>query len=340
MIGIDLSRHSIKIVQLSNTKPQKMLTYCWHDIPDGLIEQGVFTDEVAMRRVILEALKACSIAPTRNDTVIASVPETQSFLRVLNIPLMDDSEISEAVQWEVAQHIPFGLESVYLDWQSVEGETVPEGRQEVLVGVAEKRVVNPLYKLLFSIGLEVGALELETQAVVRSLVSDELRDKKGLLIVDLGSAATNVVIHDRGTIRFTSSLQKGARQMLEALSNDERKAVTGPPGQEIVVDDKLVAKELQPKFDALVVEIHGVVEFYRSLDPSHKLNEVLLTGGGSNLPGLGESFLRHFGEVHIQRGNPWINVLEGGHRVNAPMGIQEAVHYSTAIGLALRRVLR
>lgn len=341
MIGIDISRQSVKVARLSNDTHRRLLAHCWQEVPPGVMERGVVKDVKVMRQVIEAALHQCSISNRTNDTIVASIPETESFLRVIEIPKMDESEVTEAVQWEVAQHIPFGLENVYIDWQPVfSGTGTATDRQEVLVGAAEKRVVDPLFTLLTDIGLDIGAFELESQAIVRALISPELRDKKGLLIVDLGGSATNVVIHDHGTVRFTASLQKGARDFHGALLPDEAKAVTGPPKEKIPADTAVIAQKLQPSFDGLVVEVHGVVEFYTGLDSSHQVNEILLTGGGSNLPGLDQAFLRHFDNVHVQRGNPWVNILPSGKDIDLPMSIQESVHYATALGLALRSVLR
>jgi len=341
MIGIDISRHSVKIIRLSNTRPARLLAHCWQEVPSGTMEKGEVRNESVMRKVILDSLQQCSIPMSVRDTVIASIPETESFLRVIEIPHMDESEISEAVQWEVAQHIPFGLENVYLDWQMVRNKPRPgSDRLEVLVGAAEKRVVDPLHKLLASVGLDVGALELESQAIVRALISPELREKRGLLVVDLGASATNVVVHDRGTVRFTASLQKGARELYGPLDAAEREAITGRPKEVTAAAAAALAQKLQVGMDSLVIEVHGVVEFYTGLDADNQVNEILLTGGGANLPGLDAAFLRHFDNVHVQRGNPWVNVIALGKKIQSPINIQESVHYATAIGLALRQVLR
>lgn len=341
MIGIDISRHSVKIIRLSNTAPLRLLAHCWHTVPNGVMEKGEVKNEKIMRQIIIEALQQCSIQTSASDTVVASIPETESFLRVIEIPRMDASEISEAVQWEVAQHIPFGLENVYLDWQAIVNQRNPaKDRQEVLVGAAEKRVVDPLYELLRSLDLDVGALELESQAIVRSLISPELRQRKGLLVIDLGSSATNVVIHDRGTVRFTASLQKGSQELFGPLAAEELAAVTGAPKELQTGLSTAIAQKLQTNFDGLVVEVRSVVEFYTGLDSDNEVNEILLTGGGSNLPGLDQAFLRHFDDVHVQRGNPWVNILPSNKLVRSPMNVRESVHYTTAIGLALRTILR
>lgn len=340
MIGIDISDQSVKIIRLSNTKTHHLISHGWQAVPSGLIEKGIITDVAGVQKVITEALQACAITASTKDAVVASIPETQSFLRVIEIPVMNEHEVGEAVQWEVAQHIPFGLDNVYIDWQPVTGgHPAAAGRQEVLVGAAEKKVIDPLLATLRALNLDVAALELESQAIVRALISRELREKRGLLLVDLGGSATNVIIHDHGAIRFTASLARGSTSMLTGLTKEEAQLISGPPHEVQLTDIQNIATKLAPAEDELVIEIQGIVEFYNGLDKDHEVQEILLTGGGANLPGLDRAFLKYFDNVHIHRGSPWVNILPAGSDTKPPLGLQETVHYSTALGLALRSVL-
>ncbi len=335
MIGIDISSRSIKIIRLSNKRDHRLLTYCWEAVPAQLVAKGVITDVPAMQKILRDAFKKCRLDV--RDGIVASIPEAQSFLRVVEIPVMPDVEISEAVQWEVAQHIPFGLENVYIDWQSVQaGHTPASGRQEVLVGAAEKKVVDPLLQVFTGLGLELTAFELESQAIVRALISREMETKKGLVIVDLGGGATNVVIFDHGTIRFTASLEKGSGDLLTALAPAEATSIDGPPKEVNEQIQTTIAQKLMPGLEEMVVEIQGIVEFYNGIDTNHEVCEIFLTGGGANLPGFDRAVVKYFDNVHVQRGNPWVNILPVGQDVQLPLSMQESVHYSTALGLAQR----
>ena len=251
---------------------------------------------------------------------------------------MDEDEMNEAVRWEVARHIPFGLENVYIDWQPVdEGHVPSSGRREVLVGAAQRKVVDPLLAVLQALKIDVAALELESQAIVRALISAELRSHQGLLIVDLGGTATNVVIHDHGVMRFTASLQRGTRDLALLLTAEDAKMLSLPRQHGLPPKDvRRIAERLRAKQEELVMEIRGVVEFYNGIDAQHEVKEILLTGGGSNFPGLDAVFLRFFEDVHVARGDPWVNILPDTKEKQSPLSLRESVHFTTALGLALR----
>lgn len=339
MIGLDISDQSIKLVQFSQHSTPQLIAHCWHPVPAGAMNKGLIQNQKEIQQAVSETLMRCRIDGAVRDSVVASIPETQSFLRVIEIPIMDEDEVAEAVQWEVSQHIPFGLENVYIDWQPLHsGHKAAQGRMEVLVGAAQKKVVDPLFELLEAVHLDLAAFELESQAIVRALISTELKTKQGLLVVDLGAAATNVIIHDHGTSRFTASLQKGAADLVAVLSPADRERITGAP-HELTGNLDSLAQQLRAVQEELVSEIRGLVEFYNSIDAQHEVREIVLTGGGSNLPGLDQAFIKFFDNVLIQRGNPWVKIMPPRKRIRPSMTLQESVHFSTAIGLALRKAL-
>lgn len=341
MIGLDISDASLKIIQLSAGSERKLLGRSWEAVPSLVMVNGVVQQPKILRELIFKALKSGGqFKNPLKDSLVASIPETQSFLRVVEIPEMRVDEVTEAVQWEVAQHIPFGLENVYLDWQPLTTRAhASDGKMEVLVGASQKRVVDPLYAVLSEMGIDVAAFELESQAIVRALVSPGLRRTQGLLVVDLGATSTNVVVHDHGTMRFTASLQKGVQAFMSMLNPHDASLLSGQPGALPIAEGKRIAEKFKGVQEELVTEIKSIVEFYNSIDAEHVVREIILTGGGANLPGFDTIFVESFDSVHVQRGNPWVNVLSSGKQATLPLQLQESVHYTTAIGLALRETV-
>lgn len=342
MIGVDIADHSIKIVYLSNDRPQRYLAHCTTPMPEGVMHKGVVLQAELLRKTLLNALLKCRIRGKVNDAFVFSIPETQTFLRVIEIPVMADDEIDEAIKWEVASHIPLGLENMYIDWQPITFGTHASGkeRQEIQVGAAQKKIVDTFYAAIAPLGLDIAAFELESQSITRSLISHELHDKQGVVIVDLGGTATNIIVHDHGALRFTATLEKGIDDMLATLSEEEQALLL--KGMESLSEDvkQVISPKLAAVTDELASEVLSIAEFYGSIDTNHVVREVILTGGGANIPSLDKAFLKHFDNIHVQRGNPWVNLLRGHQNVRPPIDLKESVRYSTALGLAMRSVIR
>ncbi len=337
MIGIDISDQSIKVVRLSNNR-KNLLSHHMKLLPKGVMENGVVIDRKKMEDEIRSTLALGNISLKVKDSVVASIPETQSFLRVIQIPKMDEFEIHEAVRWEIAQHIPFGLENVYIDWQpsAPNGATAKVSHMEVEVGAAQKKVVDPLYEIINTIGLDVAACELECQAIVRSLISHDWKTKQGVLIIDIGNTGTNVIVYDFGAMRFTAILTQGLVELLKDTTPEDGKEVMNNLNEFPKWFSDRIEASIAVAADALVRDIFGIVQFYNGVDAKREIKEIILTGGGSSLLGLDAVFLKYFAKAHIQRGNPWVNILSNKDIAKPPLDLQESVRFSTAIGLALR----
>lgn len=341
MVGIDISDRSIKLVRLTDKEPRQFVSHCMYEMPGGIMENGIILEQEQLRQALKTVLKKCKISKSDKETFVFSIPETRSFLRVIEVPQMQEDEVTEAIKWEVAQHIPFGLEHVYIDWQpikTIQKHTATKDRQEIQVGAAQKKIVDVLYDTLKVFNIDIAAFELESQAIIRSLISDDLQDQAGIVVVDIGGTATNVIIHDHGAMRFTASLQKGLLNALQVLSASEQEALTGPKALTEEQKETMTPK-LESVTNDLVSEILSIAEFYSSIDSEHQVKEIILTGGGSNLPTLDAAFLSHFDDILIQRGNPWSRLIRDKKSRKPLVSLAESVRYSTAFGLALRPVV-
>lgn len=346
MVGIDISDRSIKVAEVSGRDTPILKTVCWSPLAPNAIRKGVIQDVELVSASLKEALVQCSPVPIEGEIVVASIPETQSFVRVIDLPKMPDYEMDEAVQWAIRQHIPFDLERVYLDWQSLRDDSFEDaGRQQILVGAAQKDVVDPLLAVLDSSGLNVAALELESQAVVRSLLPVDTSGVNGILIVDLGATTTNVVFYDQGTMRFTTSIQSGGDDLTRKLAHDlqikpseaaEKKASVGVS---MNAEDKLVSETLRDATKTLIEKVNRVVrEIIVQSQDGPMVKAILLSGGSANLDGITEVFAEVFPDVPVQHGNPWTNIYVEEKKQGSMVSNIDSSHFVTALGLALRKI--
>lgn len=345
MVGVDISDKSIKVAEVVGRTNPQLRTVCWSALPPNLIRRGVIQDIPTMTATLQEALTKCSPISVSSREVVASIPETQSFVRVLDLPKMTDGETDEAVQWAVRQHIPFDLDRMYLDWQILPGAQVKENRQQVLVGAVQKDVVDPLLQVLDGTGLRVVALELEAQAIVRSILPPDATDVHGVLVIDMGATSTNVVYFDQGAMKFTASVQVGGDDLTQQLAQKlhitpsdatEKKVLVGlGGGGEVDANASLAlheaAVDLLRKIERTVREMAAQFQS----DDDHFVRAILLSGGSANLPGLKSVVAEVFPGIPIEIADPWTNIYFED-KEKAPLSAQDASHFVTALGLALR----
>ena len=342
MIGIDISDKSIKVAEVSEGPVPRLRAVGWGALPAESVQRGVIKDADMVLGQLKEALLRSSPVPVSGKRVVASISEIQSFVSMVEVPNMSRREMDEAVQWAVQQNIPFDLERVYLDWQPL--TTADSGKVRVLVGAAQREVVDPLLYVLDSLGLTPVALELEAQSIVRSLLPLSAGDIQGVLIVDLGAVSTNVIFFDQGSMRFTTSVPEGGDQLTAQLAASlqvtpeaaaEKKALVGVSAQ---AADQAVALPLRAATKALLNHVAQVSrEVVRQVGGGASIQAILLAGGAANLQGLAEVFAEVLPGIPVQLGNPWTNLLAEGQEGEAPLSGEDAAHFATALGLALRR---
>jgi type IV pilus assembly protein PilM len=344
MVGIDISDRSIKVAEVAQHKTgARLRTVCWSSLPPNLIRRGIIQDPAALTEHLRQALTRCSPVSVVGRDVVVSIPEIQSFVRVVEVPTMSSGEMKEAVQWAVKQHIPFDLDRVYLDWQLLASPAQQSRQQQVLVGAAQREVVDPLLAVIDALKLNIVALELEAQAVVRSLLPLDAQDVRGILVVDLGGTSTNVAFFDQGTMRFTTTVQQGGDDFTRDLTQQlhlapsvaaEKKALIGVADQ---THDPQVVAVLRESIKQLTERVRQVVhQMTAQRETKTEIRAILLAGGASNLPGILEVFSEVFAGIPVEYGNPWTNLEPPTEREGFTLSRADALHFVTAIGLALR----
>lgn len=341
VFGLDLSDLSVKVVKLNDEgDSEEVVSFSSEKIPAGSIYDG----EIKKKELVIGAIKKAleNSAPKRIKTkkVICSLPETKAFLRIINIPFMNENEIKEAVKWEMEANIPLPLDQVYYDWQRLDMSfTGEKNKINLLVVAIAKPSVDQILEVLELSGLEPIALEIESIAQARSLV-DEKKEDKTVMIVDIGDRRTSFSIVKNNIPCFTSSIPLSGQSMTDALSKglnislDEAEKTKIQYGIGSDFKNDTIFKVVKPILDNLVAEIERSMDFFiTGLQYSEKIDKIIICGGGANTKGIIPYLSKKIGR-ELELGNSWTN-LNMGKKLPI-IERNESVQYSTAIGLALK----
>ncbi|MBL7155499.1 MAG: type IV pilus assembly protein PilM [Candidatus Portnoybacteria bacterium] len=348
-LGLDLSDLSLKIIQLKRKKQGlPLVNFVKEDIPAGFIKGGEIKKEKELIVILKEALKKIKGEFSQRKQVICNLPEEKVFTRVIQLPLMKEEELGQAVKWETEAHIPLSIDEVYLDWQIIERPNNHLDHYNIMIAAAPRFLVDSYLSFLRKSGLKPIALEPESVAVVRSLIKPD--DFTPTIIVDIGASGTNFVIFSTSAICFTSHIaisgQLFNQAIMENLAVDEKQA--NQLKIEIGLDRKeeKVYQALEPLTGNLAKQLRDYIAFYHGqaahlFGPDSVISRVLLCGGDSLLLNL-PSFLEEKLNLPVELGNPLINISPPDKRkslVRPPLlSKKEALTYTTALGLALREV--
>jgi len=344
--GLDLSDLSLKIVQLQKGKEGLSLAnFTKQEIPKGLIQEGEIKKEEELVNLFKKTLNKAGGA-FNGGRVVCNLPEEKVFIRIIQLPKMKESELEKAVGWEAEANIPLGLSEVYLGWHIIEPIFEHIDHLDVLIAAAPRSLVDGYLSFLKKSGLKPIALEPESAAVVRSLMTKG--DLTPSIIVDIGEVGTNFVIFSAMAIRFTSHIHISGQLFNQTLvkelkvSEKEANQLKIEIGLDKKKDDGRVAQALKPVVDDLAKQIKDYISFYHKRathvhGPDGTIGQVVLCGGDSLLEGLPEVLSQKL-NLAVRRGNPFINLSSSSNN-ELSISQKESFGYITALGLALRELI-
>lgn len=362
-LGVDIGAHGMKVVELRKNKNRPQLwTY-------GMIDQALDihtkikttpTDgettpqaqahrtqnspfpEMAVdeERINLYAntlrtlLKKARVQGTR---ATASLPVSQVFHAVINLPKVEDNLIDGLVKAEVGKMLPEALDNMQVVYQRVALSAAEDKRFiRLLVTAAPKRIVA-FYSTVFArAGLQLQELETEAFALARSLVG---RDQTVSMLVDVGAERCNFYIVDNGLPMTHRSLQIGGNNFdtilagdlnisVEAVQQLKRDVAGLPP-------DRISADSFSRLLDPIAKEIQYSFELYlhQSGNENKRPEKIVLTGGVSLFPPVVQYITSRF-PLRVFIGDPWARVMYQD-RLKTILN-QVGPRMSVGIGLALR----
>lgn len=347
--ALDISNLSLKIIKLKKKgKFFDLVSFGEQPIKPGIIKEGEIQKEEDLTKIIKEALSQVKGQAIGTKYVVASLPEEKAFLQVIRMPTMSEEDLKSAVIYEAENYIPLPIEDVYLDSQIV--PPVDHLKElEVLIAALPRKTVDPYVSSLKKAGLKPLFLEIESLAIARALVKDQM-SASPLLLIDLGATRTSFIIFSGRSVRFTSSIPVSGRVFTKIISKTlkislaEAEMIKIKKGVERTGKKREVFEALIPALADLVQQIRRHISYYQTHASTEHLatkgkniEKVLLSGGGANLIGLSK-FLSGELKIPVETGNPWINILPESKKEEPTLPFEKSLSYTTALGLALRGV--
>jgi type IV pilus assembly protein PilM len=348
--GIDISDLSIKVAQLKKSKGGFSLSsFGEFPVAPGVIERGQVKKEEELVEILKQVRFKVQGKSIKTPYVVASLPEEQAFLQVIQLPRMSKDELESAVRFEAENYVPYSLDTMEIDFEQVVPVVDHLNHADVLLAALPKATVGSYVAALKAAGLIPLALEIESLAVTRALILHETAPVP-ILIVDLGATRTSFIVFAGYSLRFTASIAISSSRLSQSIAEflhvgfqeaEILKTRYGLEDQSGALS-KGVFEALLPPLANLVEQIRKHINYYEShaghehLErPVSPIQKIILCGGGANLKGIAQFLV---GELHkeVGIGNPWVNILPTSLQELPPLSFAESLRYTTAFGLALR----
>jgi type IV pilus assembly protein PilM len=333
IIGLDISQTGIKVMAVD---PKKWLVrgYGSADLDPIQVQQSLEGKGAYLAESLSALLATKIIGELPSNVAILGVPTNRTFSRTFTIPPKAEPTLAEAVEIEVDQYIPIPISSLYVDYAVIERS---KEILTVIMSAVPKVLVDNCMAAATSAGLQPIMVEPGINAVARVLETTE-EGHLPTLIVDIGPATTDIAVLDKGAIRVSGGLGVGgntftldiAKKLGVALENAHQLKVLN--GLSAGPRQAKITSALSPSLQRIATEIRKVIRYYneRLSDDNRKLEQVLIVGGGSNVPGVGDYFTNEL-VMPARVASPWQKL--DFHKLPQPAK-QFRPRYITVAGLA------
>jgi len=337
--GLDISLNSIKIAQAQNIGDNK-----YELLNLGMTETGknilLLKDEKEKLQFATQIKKLQDTLNIKTNKLVAVLPETVIFSKILTVPDLDDEQLEKLLYFEAKNQLPVSVDTVQLDHIPITKKEI-NGKSyiQVLLIAAPKNFVNIYLEILAMVNLELLALETESIATSRIFsLNKEIVDS--MMIVDFGAMNISVSVVKGKNIVFSQNINSGSYSLTQAIAKDyninlaqadQYKKMYGLTNQ---IGGKIF-NSINPVMQIIVNEINKIINYVNINLIEYIPQKFVIIGQGSLLPGLQDYFIRALGRNFVIT-DPIINSFSYSDTVKAELTRSTGLGYTVAVGLALK----
>ncbi len=339
--GIDIGSGSIKVVQLKQERGKIILeTYGALSLAPLMNEPIGKPARLAEAETVKAITQVLQEARVTAKNFIVSLQSNAILVFVVTLPRAGSENLDTIIPNEARKYIPVPLTEVSLDWfiipekETYDQEEVAQSPNiDVLVVAVRNETLQNYQSTLSLASIPKPTFEIETFATMRATLNREIAP---VLIIDVGTAYTSIVIVEYGVIRIFHVTNRGSAFVTESIMRSL--SVSFEKAEEIKFN-VLKYPEAQPIIDAsheyLVSEIKRVLIEY---EREHRriVSKIILSGGGSSVSGFGPFVAQKTG-LEVVFADPF-------SKVEAPEFMRPLLQasgptFTVATGLALKNFL-
>ena len=305
--------------------------------------------ETAREATILKALQEMLAEKgIKARTVNVCAPGFHVFSKFVKLPPVDAGKVTQIIQYEAQQNVPFPLEEVVWDYQIL--GSMPSGELEVLLVAIKADIVEGLFRVTEANGLHLQLCDVSPAALCNSFRYNYGDLEDCTMLLDIGAKTSNLLFFEKGKV-FSRSINLGANSITQDFANESKKkfdvaekvkieegfvslggAYEEPENQ----DQAAISKIARQFMTRLHIQVNQTMQFYRGQQGGSAPARLFLSGGASIMQYTAQFFAEKL-NVPVEYFNPLRNVqIDPG--INLEELARVAHSLGEVVGLGLRNL--
>ncbi|MBZ5568219.1 MAG: pilus assembly protein PilM [Acidobacteriia bacterium] len=338
IVGLDIGSSCIKAVELKRSRGGIEVAHLGVEpLASDVVVDSMIMDSPAVASAITKLFSENAI---KVKAVATSVSGHSVIVKPISIPTRSEAELDNDIKTEAAQHIPFDIDVVNIDYQLLSEDLSGPQMDIILVAVKKDKILN-YTNVLNMAGKTPAVVDIDAFALQNCYEYNyEPAPNTTVALLNIGASVMNINIVKGSKPLFTRDVSVGGHQYTDSLqkeldlSFDDAESLK--LGQKVgTVSEDAKAPILQQVTEIIVLEIQKTFDFFRATAAGEHIERIYLAGGSSKVTGLMEALRQEF-SLPVEVLNPFARISYAEGTPAAELIGQNAGQLAVAVGLALR----
>jgi type IV pilus assembly protein PilM len=340
MVGIDIGSHAVKAVLLSQGNEGYVLeAYAIEPMVRGAVVDREIQDIEAVGNVIAKIRQSI---PMKAKEAAAAVSGQTVITKVIYMDVvLNEEELASQIEIEADSLIPYPLDEVSLDFESLDVNESDPTKVNVLLSAARTESIEARVAALDAGDFHTKVIDVESYAVSRShdLCLSQLPDDavdKAVAIIDIGATMTLFSATKAGKHLYSRDQMFGGEQYTRSIVSYYNKSFEEAEEAKVTNDlpPNYTFEVLAPFHTVLIQQIRRAIQMFLTTSGADKVDYILVSGGTASIEGIEKLLIDELG-IHTVIANPF-NDMTIGSSINEDELVKVAPQLTVATGLALR----
>jgi type IV pilus assembly protein PilM len=345
-LAVDFGAATIKVAEFEINEAGGLILRQWGTRALGQDGVQEATREAAMAKGLQDLLSEKHFS-SRNINVCA--PGFHTFSKFVKLPPVDTSKVTQIIQYEAQQNVPFPLEEVVWDYQIL-GATAT-GELEVLLVAIKSEIVEGLFRVADSAGLRLHLVDVSPAALCNAFRYNYSDLEGCTMLLDIGAKTSNLLFFDKGSV-YSRGINIGANSITQDFAKEAKLAfgeaeaikieqgfvsLGGAYEEPDNPHQAAISKIARQVMTRLHIQVNQTIQFYRGQQGGAAPQRLFLSGGAAIMPYTAQFFAEKLNLTEVEYFNPLRNV-DIDATLNREELVKVAHSFGEVVGLGLRNL--
>jgi type IV pilus assembly protein PilM len=344
-LSVDFGAGSLKLAEFEINEAGGLRLRNFAIKPLGLEGAQESSRETAVLKALREALAETG---TRARNLNVCAPGFQVFSKFVKLPPVDAGKVTQIIQYEAQQNVPFPLAEVVWDYQILGSSA--GGELEVLLVAIKSEVVEGLFRMTSEANLRLQLCDVSPAALCNAFRYNYGDLPDCTMLLDIGAKTSNLLFFENGKV-FSRSISLGANSITQDFANEAKLkfeiaeqikvaegfvSLGGAYEEPENPNQAAISKIARQFMTKLHIQVNQTMQFYRGQQGGSAPQRLFLSGGASIMPYTAQFFAEKL-NVPVEYFNPFRNV-----QIDPAVNLEELARVAHSlgeiVGLSLRNL--